>query len=472
MAHLLAQLRKGSLIAGYRVEDQLGRGGMGIVYRARHVQLERLAAVKVIVPELTADKSFRRRFIAEARAAAAVNHPNIISIYDAGEDEGMLFIAMQYINGEDLETVLQRETWLSPQRTLNLLGQVARALDAAHSHGLIHRDVKPANIMLENETAYLTDFGLTKQRTRRLRPLTDIRDVVGTLYYAAPEQIESSKVDSRADVYALGCLLFHCLVGEPPFVRESNAAIMYAHLNDSPPLLSNKRPELPRGLNIVIAKALEKDPSRRFESCSELINAAETELNRSQLAGQLLSTVPAQGDSPGVATVVERRPTLQLAEPLTPIAESGSSESGAPVTQSTAPITEMKPASRAQARSRVLLAGLEGATRALAHVALGGRYEVHETNSAREFLELVRQQRPDIVVIDFKITNFTTATLMRQMRKDPIARSTKILLLVDWKASTHPETLAAGADEMLTTPFSPLQFQVKLRKLLGEIPAT
>ena len=198
----------GRVLAGYRIEELIARGGMGLVYRAEHLNLGRRAAVKIIAPELAEDADFRERFNGEARIAGALQHPNIVTVYDAGEQDGLMYLAMQYIEGSDLSTVLRDRGRLPPYRALDICRQVAAALDAAHAQGLIHRDVKPANVLIEGRTAFLTDFGLTKRIGGPPAALTKVGDMVGTVHYIAPEQIEGGNVDARTDVYALGCLVY------------------------------------------------------------------------------------------------------------------------------------------------------------------------------------------------------------------------------------------------------------------------
>src|SRR5687768_8331650 len=281
--------RIGKVIAGYRIEERVGRGGMGVVYRAEHLNLRRRAAIKIIAPDLAESEGFRERFTREARIAAALQHPNIVTVYDAGEVDGILYLAMQYIEGNDLAAVLRKDTRLRPYRAIDVIRQVASALDAAHAEGLIHRDVKPANVLIEGRTAFLTDFGLTKRLDGAHTELTRAGDVVGTIHYVAPEQIEGGQVSARSDVYSLGCLLFHCLSGLVPFGRDTDVAVIYAHLAEEPPRLSEVRPELAGGLDAVIAKALDKSPDRRFPSCGDLINAARAVIDA---AGPLSDTAP------------------------------------------------------------------------------------------------------------------------------------------------------------------------------------
>src|ERR671911_2886129 len=279
----------GRVVAGYRIEERIGRGGMGLVYRAEHINLRRGAAIKIIAPELAETSGFRERFNREARIAAALQHPNIVTVYDAGEEDGLLYLAMQYIEGSDLSTVLRNQGRLRPYRAIDVCRQVAAALDAAHAEGLIHRDVKPANVLIEGRTAFLTDFGLTKRTDGTHTELTRAGDVVGRIHYVAPEQIEGRRVSARSDVYSLGCLLYHCLTGQVPFALETDVAVIYAHLSEQPPKLSELRPELPDGLDAVMAKALDKSPDRRFPSCGDMISAARAVID---LAGPLSETIP------------------------------------------------------------------------------------------------------------------------------------------------------------------------------------
>src|SRR5262245_25627977 len=220
----------GVTFAGYRVGSLVGRGGMGVVYRATDLSLGRPVALKLIAPELAEDDRFRSRFLKEPRLAASLDHPSVIPIYEAGEQDGQLYLAMRYVEGSDLGTVLKSERKLSPERTLRILVKVAGALDAAHRRGLVHRDVKPANVLLdEEEHAYLTDFGITKQAGGQS---TDTGQMVGTLDYLAPEQIRGDRVDGRTDEYALACIIHECLAGAPPFRRETEAETLWAHMQE------------------------------------------------------------------------------------------------------------------------------------------------------------------------------------------------------------------------------------------------
>ena len=239
-------LQAGSIVAGYRLEREVGGGGMGVVWRARDLRLERPVALKLIRPEIAADRGFRERFTREARLAAALDHAHVLPVYEAGEAAGgELFLAMRFVDGHDLATLLAAEHRLEAGRASRLLAQVALALDAAHAEGLVHRDVKPANILIATqdgeEHAYLSDFGLTIEVAAEER-LTVSGLFLGTVSYAAPEQLRAERVDARTDVYALGCVLYQCLTGEVPYPRDSDSAAMLAHLSDPVPRASDRSP--------------------------------------------------------------------------------------------------------------------------------------------------------------------------------------------------------------------------------------
>jgi ABC-type branched-subunit amino acid transport system substrate-binding protein/streptogramin lyase len=261
----------GEVFAGYRIEAVVDRGGMGVVYRATDLRLDRPVALKLVAPELAGDERFRNRFLEEPRLAAALDHPNVVPIYEAGEHDGRLFLAMRFVPGSNLKTRLEREGVLEPGRALAILAQVADALDAAHRRGLVHRDVKPANVLLDEEGhAYLTDFGITKQVGS---DSTQTGGIVGTLDYLAPEQIRCQAVDGRTDEYALGCVLYESLAGTPPFRRDTQMEAMWAHLQEPPPPLASHP-----ALDPVVAKALAKDREDRYATCAELIGAAQAVL--------------------------------------------------------------------------------------------------------------------------------------------------------------------------------------------------
>jgi predicted Ser/Thr protein kinase len=264
--------RIGTELGGYRIVEQLGRGGTSVVYRAEHVRLGRGAALKLLSPGL-GDADFSDRFLRESQLAASLDHPNIVPVYDAGEDDGLLWIAMARVEGTDLKTLIADEGRLPVRRALSIAGQIASALDAAHARGLVHRDVKPANILVgENDRAYLSDFGAVKELSSA--GLTRTGAFVGTIEYCAPEQIEGGEVDARTDVYALGCVLYETLTGEPPFHRPSEVAVLNAHLHSPPPRPSKTTPGLPSALDGVIAKALAKAPVDRYSTPGDLVAAA------------------------------------------------------------------------------------------------------------------------------------------------------------------------------------------------------
>jgi DNA-binding SARP family transcriptional activator/tRNA A-37 threonylcarbamoyl transferase component Bud32 len=274
-----ADPRIGTELAGYRVEALLGRGGMAAVYLATHLRLKRKVALKLLSPELSEDELFRRRFLRESEVAASLDHPNVIPIYDAGEADGQLYLAMRHVEGTDLAAILEREGQVEPARALQILGRVAEALDAAHARGLVHRDVKPGNVLIASDPAadppehvYLADFGLTKATGDR--GLTQTGHFVGTADYVAPEQIAGKPAEGAVDVYALGCVFFECLTGEPPFRRDTFMATLYAHVNDPPPRASERNAQLPEAVDGIVAMALAKDPRERYGSCPELIAAA------------------------------------------------------------------------------------------------------------------------------------------------------------------------------------------------------
>ena len=284
--------RIGTLLAGYRIESLIGRGGMSVVYLAHHEGLERKAALKLLAPELAENEAFRQRFIRESRIAAGLDHPNVIPVFDAGEADGSLFIAMRYVRGSDLRSLLAEHGPLDPTDVVRTMDQLGAALDAAHQEGLVHRDVKPANVLLSPATPparighlYLADFGLTKKSFSG-SAMTKSGQFVGTIDYVAPEQIRSEPVDGRTDVYSLGCVLYECLTGEPPFVRDTEVAVMFAHLNDPPPKPTAVRPDLPRAIDAVVAKAMAKTPDERHGTAGELATAARDALRTATTAGQ------------------------------------------------------------------------------------------------------------------------------------------------------------------------------------------
>jgi serine/threonine protein kinase len=275
----LAGLTAGSRVAGYRLEKLAGVGGMAVVYRARDERLGRVVALKL----LAGDEVVRKRFVREARAVAAVDHPHIIPVYEAGEAEGVLFIAMRFVAGDDLRVVVSREGALRPRRAAAFISPVASALDAAHDAGLVHRDVKPANMLVDvgpgrPEHVYLSDFGVARG-VMSSSGLTRAGQFLGTPDYAAPEQISGRDVDGRADQYALACVAYTLLSGTVLFRREVPMAVLYAHLSVPPPRLTVARPELPDAVNQVLARALAKEPDDRYDSCGAFADALREALD-------------------------------------------------------------------------------------------------------------------------------------------------------------------------------------------------
>jgi len=275
------QLSTGDEVAGYTLESLLGRGGMGEVFRAVDAHLARAVALKVLAPGLVDDEASRERILRESQLAASIDHPNVIPVYAAGEADGHVYIAMRLVEGSDLRSVLRRDGRLEPARAIALVAQVASALDAAHARGLVHRDVKPSNVLIdsqqEREHCYLADFGITTTASD-LQPVDVSQRLLGTLAYVAPEQVRGDPVDARADVYSLGCLLFECLTGEVPFVRDSDIAVVFAHLEEPPPRPAERVGELPSEIDAVIARALAKQPEDRYATCGELVDDARRAL--------------------------------------------------------------------------------------------------------------------------------------------------------------------------------------------------
>jgi tRNA A-37 threonylcarbamoyl transferase component Bud32/streptogramin lyase len=311
---MITQLGPGATVAGYRIESVLGRGGMGVVYLAEDLRLNRKVALKLIAPELAADPRFRERFLREAELAASLDHPHVLPVYGAGETDGQLWIAMRYVEGEDLDTLLAREGPLEPLRAVELVRQVGEALDAAHGRGLVHRDVKPANVLVApvaaGEHCYLTDFGLARAREDETVAASSAH-LSGTVAYAAPERLAGRFVDGRADVYSLGCVLFECLAGEPPFVRRRPSATVAAHIDEEPPSVWTLRPELPSEVDDVVAKALAKEPGERYATCGELCAAARLALAPAQPRRRSLGALA------GVAALVVVALVAALAVALT-----------------------------------------------------------------------------------------------------------------------------------------------------------
>jgi streptogramin lyase len=307
----VAELIIGSEIAGCRIEAIAGRGGMGVVYRATQTALSRTVALKVIAPEYAADALFARRFQSESRIAASIEHPNVIPVHEAGERDGVLYLIMRYVEGTDLRQLLAAEGRLEPDRAAHLLAQVASALGAAHNRGLLHRDVKPANVLIANdfgsEHAYLTDFGIAKAM-EATGGMTRTGAIVGTPDYMAPERMEEGGGDARSDVYALGCVLYQSVTGELPYVRDNPMATVFAHVNAPIPSAHQRNPAVPSTLDEVVRRAMAKRPDQRYETASDL----------------RASLLAAAGDS----EAVKHDPTVLGVGPPPPPVETGETQAG------------------------------------------------------------------------------------------------------------------------------------------------
>jgi serine/threonine protein kinase len=355
-SHGWGELASGDEFAGYRIEQRLGRGGMGILYLAVEPGLERRVALKLIAPEAAAEEVFAKRFAEESRIAAAIEHPNVVPIYAAGEHEGIPYIAMRYVSGSDLSRRIAREGRLQPAQAAALVAQVGNGLDAIHAAGLVHRDVKPANVLLSgkegDEHAYITDFGVARNVATE-SGLTQTGRFVGTLDYVAPEQISGDPVDARVDVYALGCLLFKLLTAEVPFPREGEAARLYAHLHDPPPAPSLYAPEVPMALDDVVVRAMSKRPGDRYPSAGDLGRAALAAVSGTEVA------VPERTVATGAAAT--RETPTQPAEP-----ETARSPPVKPTAATNRIEPESEPPRPAQRRRLVLGAGLLAAVVAIA----------------------------------------------------------------------------------------------------------
>jgi serine/threonine-protein kinase len=306
-------------VGGYRIVEAIGQGGTSVVYRAEHVRLGRAAALKLLTPGL-GHADFRERFLRESKLAASLDHPNIVPVYDAGEEDGLLFIAMACVEGSDLKALLVEEGRLPLRRALRVVAQIASALDAAHARGLVHRDVKPANVLVgPGDRVFLSDFGVMKDLASG--GATRTGSFVGTIEYCAPEQIEGRDVDARADVYALACVFYECVVGTSPFHRSSDVAILNAHLHATPPRLTKAAPDLPPALETVLSKALSKSPVDRYASCGEFVSAvrtasAERRVHHRRLALSLvlLATAALAGAAVAlaIAAAARHRPTARV----------------------------------------------------------------------------------------------------------------------------------------------------------------
>jgi YVTN family beta-propeller protein len=353
----MAELPPGAVVAGCRVEAVVGRGGMGVVYRATQLSLERPVALKAIAPELAGDPTFRERFKRESRIAASIEHPNVIPVYEAGEGEGMLYLIMRYVEGTDLRALIDAQGGLEPERATRIVAQVAAALAAAHRRDLIHRDVKPANVLIdaggERDHAYLTDFGIARHAAAT-SGLTRTGSVIGTLDYLAPERIQDQGGDGRSDVYALGCVLFEALTGTLPYARDNDVAKMYAHLSAPVPSARELAPGVPEELDALAQQAMAKDRDDRFSTASELAEA-------------LADTLPAR-PAAALGSSEEASLAAETAEELSPAERRAEPEAPAPAVPTVAP--PPGPAPPASSRPRGVLFAVVGAAVAIIAVLL------------------------------------------------------------------------------------------------------
>jgi serine/threonine protein kinase len=301
--------------AGYRVVSRIGRGGMGVVYRAIDLALERQVALKVLVEELAEDPAFRARFERESKLAASLDHPNVIPIHSAGEFEGVLYLAMRLVDGADLRSIL-RQGRLEPARAVNVIGQVAAALDTAHAHGLIHRDVKPANVLVTpDDHVYLTDFGLSKRVTSDTA-YTRTGQVLGSLDSIAPEQIRREPTGPYTDVYALGCTTFHVLTGSIPFDIDTEEGKLWAHMSEMPPAPSERVPELGTSFDIPVRRAMSKRPDERQPSAGVFAAALAQSLQDARGEREVRVAAPVRSLTPEEPEPTPRGWLEAFADPL------------------------------------------------------------------------------------------------------------------------------------------------------------
>jgi len=398
----VSELQPGDRFAGHRIDAVAGRGGMGVVYRALQLDLDRHVALKVIAQQLAQDQTFRDRFVRESRAAASIDHPNVIPIYYAGEHDGVLYIAMRYVEGPDLRSLVRAHERLDPERAARLVAQVGAALDAAHARGIVHRDVKPENVLLgASDHVYLTDFGLTKRVDSLAGIPTRPGGWVGTLGYVAPEQIRGERVDARADVYALGCLLVFALTGHAPFRRETEEATLWAHLSEPPPPVSADVPGVPPAFDAVVARAMAKDPAERFQSAGDLGKAALA------AAGVIVSDPGERSVATGAAAWEERSTAAEGEGATIPVAPPpGSPRQVSPTPARPTPVSPGAPQAERPGRRSALLVGgailaalAVGAALAVALSSGGGGGSASSTPPAPGLASVAVGDRPNGIAL-------------------------------------------------------------------------
>ncbi|HUJ35186.1 MAG TPA: serine/threonine-protein kinase [Solirubrobacteraceae bacterium] len=374
----------GTDLGEFVIESIAGRGGMGVVYRARQKTPGRTVALKVISAEYATDPQFRARFEGEAEIAARIEHPNVIPVYAVGQWNGTLFIAMRFVDGLDLRALLARETRLEPARAAALVDQVGQALDAAHAHGLVHRDVKPANILVTaaggREHVYLTDFGVSRA-VAGTQGVTGTGAFIGTVDYVAPEQARGERVDARADVYSLGCVLFHVLTGTVPFPVDNELAKLYAHGSQPAPSVLERNPDVPPAFEAVVSRAMSKSPDDRYQSAGDLGRAAVAASSGTAVSGaERTVAVGAAAPSNAAVAVGAAAPSVAAgaAAPSNPaVAVGATAPSNAAVAPAGTPPVPPTSAAAAPRRRRLLLAAsalavLVVATAIVVAVAGGG----------------------------------------------------------------------------------------------------
>jgi Protein kinase domain len=346
---VVGTLFPGDQVAGYQIAEQIGTGGMAVVYRALDLRLDRPVALKVLAPRLAEDDAFRQRFIRESRAAAGVDHPHIIPVFEAGDADGVLFIAMRYVGGGDVRSLIQSEGRISPGRATAIAAQAASALDAAHAHGLVHRDVKPGNMLLDSaggrDHVYLADFGLSKH-SLSANTLTAAGQFMGTLDYVSPEQIQGQRADGRADQYALACTIVEMLSGRPPYKRDESMALLWAQLEAPPPVLTELRPDLPPEVNEVMRTALAKLPADRFPTCTAFTSAlAAACAARPVLRAptELAAAIPADLPPPAAAVSPAAVPPAAVPSAAVPPAAAPPSDAPSPAAPDGPGLTRPEP---------------------------------------------------------------------------------------------------------------------------------